>query len=113
MLYRPPFDLIYDVVGVAPLLDPSAPPGLMTVTLSVTVPITVKANELWIPAIVVAQAESKAEPESMDAYRKRRQMEDMRAQEKDPIPQGAEPVAVQGQGEGGDRSNAGELPTEG
>jgi len=55
VLYRPPFDLIFDVVDVAPVFDLNMPPGAMTVTLTVTLPIKVMANQTQGGMIVLAE----------------------------------------------------------
>lgn len=45
VLWSPPYDLIYDVTSVAPVLDPGAPAGLMNVTLTVTATVQMAANQ--------------------------------------------------------------------
>jgi hypothetical protein len=44
ILFRPPYDLIFEVVSVTPLLDPNAPAGMITLHLAVQVPVHVQAN---------------------------------------------------------------------
>ena len=56
VLWSPPYDLIFDVAAVAPVLDPGAPAGLMNVTVTVTATVQMYANQpnvqmLMIPAL--------------------------------------------------------------
>lgn len=55
VLYRPPFDLVYEVDAITPLLDPRQPAGLVTLMLSVKAfPVVVPVGQIY-PAILVLQ----------------------------------------------------------
>lgn len=69
VLYRTPFDLIFTVVSVTPVLDPNSPPGLLDVTLSVTFPLRVPANRVNPNAVIVQegtppQANAEVQPDA-------------------------------------------------
>ena len=57
VLYHPPFDLIFKVDAIAPVLDPKAQPGLMAVTLSVTFPLHMIANRPEVGMVIVGQVD--------------------------------------------------------
>ena len=61
ILYHPPFDLIYEVASVAPVLDPKMAPGMMAVTLTVTFPVHMGANQPNPNAVIVGHVEPQAE----------------------------------------------------
>lgn len=67
LLYKTPYDLIFDVVSVAPVLDPQAPPGMMDVMLTVTFPLRVMANQANPGAVIVAKAQPQEQPASGQA----------------------------------------------
>lgn len=60
LLVSTPVDLVFDVVGIAPVLDPQAPPGLINVQVTVTVPITVQANRPAQNVIIIGEAAPQA-----------------------------------------------------
>ncbi len=61
LLFHPPYDLIFDVQAVNPVLDPSAPPGLMVLTLSVVMPVQLQANSPNPTMVIVAEAGAMAQ----------------------------------------------------
>jgi len=44
VLHSGQIDLVFDVISVAPILDPKVPPGMLNVTVTVTFPMQVRAN---------------------------------------------------------------------
>lgn len=62
LLYKTPFDLMFEVVAVAPVLDPNVPPGMMDVTLAVRFPLRVMANQPNPGAVIVAQVQPEEKP---------------------------------------------------
>lgn len=44
VMYRPPFDLIYEVHDVKPVLDPRQPVGVVQAVLSCSVPVLLQVN---------------------------------------------------------------------
>ena len=65
LLYRPPQDLIFKVVDVAPVLDPRMRPGLVTIKLLCEVPITVGVQGPIANAICIGTHEA-PEPQEVD-----------------------------------------------
>ncbi len=57
VLYKTPYDLIFTVQAITPVLNPNVPPGLMDVILTVTVPLRVAANQPNPNAVIVQQQE--------------------------------------------------------
>lgn len=57
VLYRPPMDLIFRVEDVKPVVDPRAPPGMVTLVLSVVTTVHVPAGQPQINMVVVGVAE--------------------------------------------------------
>lgn len=56
MMVRLPFDLVYQVVAVNPVLDPNQPPGLMDLVCTVTFPLRIRVGEPYMLGHVVAKA---------------------------------------------------------
>jgi hypothetical protein len=56
MMVRLPFDLVYQVVAVNPVMDPREPPGLMDLVCTVTFPLRMRAGEAYMLGHVVAKA---------------------------------------------------------
>lgn len=72
LLIHSPVDLIFDVTSIAPILDPHAPPGLLTVTVSISAPFnqfSMQANQPWQHAIIIGvpDATPKTDPEKTNA----------------------------------------------
>lgn len=57
VLFKLPFDLIWDVASVAPMLDPRQPPGLLVVTLIGKCTYTMMANQPDVNMIVMGTVE--------------------------------------------------------
>ena len=55
LMVRTPFDLVFTVVTVNPLLDPRAPAGLMDVVCTVTFPLRIPAGQPYTMAHVVSK----------------------------------------------------------
>ena len=60
ILLSTPVDLVFDVVGIAPVLDPQAPPGLINVQVTVTVPITCQANRPAQNVVIIGEGQPQA-----------------------------------------------------
>ena len=63
VLWRPPHDLIYEVVDVAPVLDPRQPPGLVQLTLMSTAPVTFYAGQPAMSLVVIGQQHAEGHAE--------------------------------------------------
>ena len=64
LLFRPPFDLVYQIAGISPVLDPRMAPGLLAVTLTVTFPFHVQGNQPNPNAVIVLGKTQAAPPET-------------------------------------------------
>jgi hypothetical protein len=53
VLWHPPYDLVYQVDSITPVLDPRAPAGLVQMNLSIKVPIQAALNQVATSMIVV------------------------------------------------------------
>lgn len=53
VLYKPPVDMVFRVVSAVPVLDPRQPPGLVTLTVQVEAPVTVRVGVPTANVIVV------------------------------------------------------------
>ena len=62
ILLSTPVDLVFDVVGIAPVLDPQAPPGLINVQVTVTIPITCQANRPAQNVVIIGETQPSADP---------------------------------------------------
>ena len=58
ILFRPPFDFVFKVEAIQPILDPRAPVGLITMVLVSAGPIHVQAGQPLMNAVIVATAET-------------------------------------------------------
>lgn len=58
VLFKPPFDYIYDVVDVAPVLAPGAPAGLVRLRMTLTADVTVPVNQQQMGMCVVGEVEA-------------------------------------------------------
>jgi len=67
VLWHPPDDLIFEVLGVSVPLDPRMPPGVLTMTLGVTVPVNVQANTPVRPLLHVGRVPAEAEAAPAEA----------------------------------------------
>jgi hypothetical protein len=63
VLYHPSVDLMFQVTEVKPVLDPRAPTGLVTVTLAVEIPITLKAGLAQMALVRLGMAQPVAVPD--------------------------------------------------
>lgn len=61
VLFRPSYDFVYEVVDVAPVIDPRVPPGQVRLTLQSTTSITVPAGMPLMNMVVIGVA-NQAEP---------------------------------------------------
>lgn len=53
VLYRPPMDLVFTVASIKPILDPRQPAGQMDVTLQVSFPLRLPANQINPNAVLM------------------------------------------------------------
>lgn len=83
-------DLVFDVVGVAPILDPKVPPGMLNVTLTVTFPMQLRANQITPTLIRLPHLEQQAPQAVVEGGEKPPNNE---AQGDEPAAGKAEPVA--------------------
>lgn len=56
ILYRPDFDFVYEVLEVAPVLDPGAPPGMIKVTMVAETTIVLRAGQLAMNMVRIGVA---------------------------------------------------------
>lgn len=63
VVWKTPEDLVWLVKDVKPLLDPKQPPGLVEMTLTLTVPVLFRVNEPITPMIRVGQQTPVVEPQ--------------------------------------------------
>lgn len=56
IIWRPPFDLIFKVVSVVPILDPRMPAGMVRLTVESTVPLDGMVNQPYMQAVIVGQS---------------------------------------------------------
>lgn len=55
ILFHPPYDYVYTVVDVAPVLAPNMPPGYMRLSLELQITATVQVNQPQMTMIVVGK----------------------------------------------------------
>lgn len=61
ILFRPPFDWVFHVVAIQPIMDPRAPVGMVTMVLQASAPVHVQGGQPLMNATIVMSAEVKAD----------------------------------------------------
>ena len=64
ILFKPPFDYIYKVESISPVLEPGAPAGLVRMRLTIDVPVAVPVNQQQMNMIVVSSPKGGEQPQA-------------------------------------------------
>lgn len=60
VMWHPPFDLVYQVDDVVPVLDPRVQAGVVQMTLSITIPVQAVVGQPAMGMVVVGSTDGKA-----------------------------------------------------
>ena len=89
VVWRPPFDLVFEVLDAVPILDPGAPPGAMRVVLTCTTSAGIPAGQPQMNMIRIGTQRSEGHAE----------LDPVGETPVEPVPEGTDVVSAQPDGD--------------